>query len=479
MRRETIKLTWNDYQHLSAELARRDFLEFILYTKPDFHVNWHHAFITRKLQDFIDGKIKNLMIFLPTQTGKSEIGTRRLPPYLLGKYPDRNIGVISAGDTKAKAFNVNVQKIIDSEKYKRIFPDTRLSSGKDKCKRTENVFEIVGHNGGLESYGINGPAAGSSFYYLILDDVIKNRQDACSMAIQKRNNNNWDSVLKLRLDNNSQILALNTRWDEDDLVGYIRKSKEFDFEVIVFPALKVDNNNPDDPRQIGDALWPEKHSRERYEAQRLANPVVFEALQQQNPGVPTEILVYPAPWKQIEEMPNYSKFYGLDFGFSIAPDCLVECMLHGNKAYLRELFYQTGKYTGIEYNSRGSEALAQKIRSVGAEKGPIYCDRNELRTIEDLQAKNINAVPCIKGPGSLMAGIFYLQSLDIHLTADSINAWLEKRKYQYPVGPDNRPVKGADPIDNFNHFMDAARYGLYSYSIEGGITIYESKGDYY
>lgn len=479
MRQEPINLTWNDYQDISAEIARREFLEYILFTKPDFQVNWHHEFCASKMQDFADGKIKNLMIFLPTQVGKSEMATRRLPTYLLGRYPDRNIGVISANDTKAKAFNLNIQKIIDSREYQKVFPETKLGTGKDKYKRTENKLEIVGYNGGLESYGINGPATGSSFYYLILDDVVKNLQDACSLAIQKRNNGNWDSVLKLRLDNDSQILIVNTRWNEDDLAGYIDKSKEFDFEVVIFPALKVDDNNPDDPRKIGEALWPEKHSRERYEAQRLANPVVFEALQQQNPGVPTNILVYGKPWKQIDEMPDYSKFYGMDFGFSTSPDCLVECMLKGNRAFLKELFYQTGKFISEQEDNSGTDALANKIKSVGATEGPIYCDNAHPRTIADLRARGINALPCVKGQGSLGAGILFLQGLEIHLTADSANGWLEKKKYQYPVGADNLPLPGADPIDAFNHFMDAARYGLYSYSILGGITIFESKGDFY
>lgn len=481
MRRENIdyQATVGDIESISAELARRDFLEFILYTKPDFVVNWHHEFIARKMQDFVDGKIKNLMVFLPTQVGKSEMATRRLPAYLLGKYPNKRIGVISNADTKAKAFNLNVQKIIDSNEYKKCFPDTKLATGKDKCKRTENVFDIVGKNGGMESYGVSGPAAGSSFDFLILDDTIKNLQDAVSIAIQKRNNNAWDAVLKLRLDNNSQIIIVNTRWAEDDLVGYILKSREFDFEVIVFPALKVDDNNPDDPREIGEALWPEKHSRERYEAQKLANPVVFETVQQQNPGVPTEILVYPKPWKQIEEMPDYSKFYGMDFGFSTSPDCLVECMINGNMAYLRELFYETGKYISEQDDNSGTDALANKIKSVGAAKGPIYCDSAHPRTIADLQARGINALPCVKGPGSLGAGILFLQGLSIHLTENSTDAWLEKKKYQYPTGPDNKPIPGADPIKAFDHFMDAARYGLYSYSILGGITIFESKGDFY
>ena len=480
MREETIDLTWNDYQDLAAEIARREFLEFILFTKPDFQVNWHHAFIANKIQDFIDGKIKNLMVFLPPQVGKSEMATRRLSAYLLGKNPDIKIGIISYSGDRASSFNLDIQRIIESEEYRKVFPDTRLSNGHDGYKKTDIKFEIVGHNGCLESSGINGPVSGSSFTLLILDDLIKNRQEAVSIAFQKRNNNAWDSVLKLRLDNESKILVVNTRWDEDDPAGYIQRSKEFDFEVIVFPALKVDDNNPDDPREIGEALWQEKHSRERYEAQRLANPVVFEALGQQNPGVPTEILVYPKPWKQIDEMPDgYSRFFGLDFGFSIAPDCLVEIMIKNNKAFIRELFYETGREISRQSDSMGTDALANKIKSVGAAVGPIYCDRNELRTIEDLQARGINALPAIKGPGSLGAGIQYLQSQIIHVTADSTNGWMEKKRYQYPTGVDNKPIRGADPIDAFNHFMSAIRYGLYSNSIMGGITIYESKGDFY
>lgn len=479
MKQEAIDLTWNDYENLSAELARREFLEFILYTKPDFHVNWHHDFITCKLQDFVDGKIKNLMVFLPTQVGKSEIATRRLPAYLLGKNPDEKIGIVSYSGDRASSFNLDIQRIIDSDEYRQVFQETKLSNGHDGYKKTDIKFEIVGYKGCLESSGINGPLSGSSFTKLIMDDTVKNRQEAVSLAYQKRNNNAWDSVLKLRLDNNSQILIVNTRWDEDDLAGYIKKTGEFDFELIVFPALKVDDNNPDDPREIGEALWPEKHSAERYEAQRLANPVVFEALQQQNPGVPTGILVYPAPWIQIDEMPDYSKFYGMDFGFSVSPDCLVECMLKDKRAYLRELFYETGREISKESDKMGTDALAEKIKAAGATTGPIYCDSAHPRLIADLQDRGINALPCVKGPGSLSAGIIYLQGLKVHVTCDSISGWLEKKKYQYPTGIDNKPVKGADPIDAFNHFMDAARYGLYSHSILSGITIYESKEDYY
>lgn len=472
MRKEKIDYTptLDDLEGVSAELARRDFLEFILFTKPDFQVNWHHEYIAQKLQDFVDGNIKNLMVFLPTQVGKSEMATRRLPAYILGKYPDSRVAICSYSGDRAEEFSADVQRIIDSPQYERTFPETKLSNGHDGYKRTKEKFDVVKHNGYLAATGIGGLLNGISADWLILDDTVKNRQEAVSLAIQKRNNGWWDSVAKLRLDNNGQILIVNTRWDEDDLAGYIFKANEFDFETIVFPAVKVDDNNPDDPRQIGEALWPEKHSRERYEAQKKANPVVFEALQQQNPGVPTEILVYPKPWKQIERMPDYSRFYGLDLGFSTSPDCLVECQLDGNRAFFHEIFYNTGNDT---------DTLAIKIKAAGAESGPIYVDKSNPRLIEDLQKRGINAQPAVGGPGSLGAGILFMQSLDIHVTADSTNAWMEKKKYQYPTGPDNLPVPGADPIKNFDHFMDAGRYGVYSYATIGGIAIYESTGDFY
>lgn len=467
---KTINITWDIHRELTSELARREFREFISLTKPDFFFNWHHEYCIKKMQLFAEGKIKNLMILLPTQTGKSEMATRRLPAYLLGINPDEKIGIASYSGSRASAFNLDIQRIIDSDMYKEIFPGTKLSNKRDNYKRTGSKFEIVGRQGSLEAVGVNGPFSGSSISTLILDDTTKDHREAVSIKRQSHLRFWWDSVAKTRLDNKSKIMLVNTRWDEDDLAGYIQKSNEFDFEMIIFPALKVNDNNPDDPREIGEALWEEKHSRARYEAQRLANPVVFEAIQQQNPGVPTDILVYPKPWHQIDEMPGYSRFYGLDFGYSVSPDCLVECMVKDNRAYLREIFYNTGNDT---------DSLSNLIKVAGAEGGPIFCDKSQPRLIEDLKRKGINARPAIGGPGSLIAGILYLQSLDISLTADSTDAWLEKKKYQWPLGPDNKPLKGADPLDNFNHFMDAARYGIYSNAKLAGLPLTQSKGDFY
>src|SRR6185295_19977297 len=78
-------------QNLKAELARRHLRDFIAYTKQDYIFSWHHEEICRVCDLFAQGLIKKLLIFAPPQHGKSEISTRRLPAYLLGRNPSRKI----------------------------------------------------------------------------------------------------------------------------------------------------------------------------------------------------------------------------------------------------------------------------------------------------------------------------------------------------------------------------------------------------
>jgi hypothetical protein len=480
-----INLSIDDLRNVRAELARRNFLRFILHTKKDFVTNWHHKYIAERLQLFAEGKIKHMIILLPTQVGKSEMSSRRLPAYLLGRNPDLKIGIASYSHIRAGGFCSDVQQIMSSPEYEEIFPNVKLpGTGETKQERTnkkrkENEFDIIGHRGGVYAAGRGGSWSGVTIDVSIFDDMVKDMAEAVSIAYQTKNNHWFDSTAKTRLDDRGQLLFVNTRWNEDDLVGYVMKAKEYDFEVIVFPALKVDNSNPHDPREIGEALWPWKHSRERYEKQRKANPVVFETNQQQNPGVPLDILVYPEMWEQIEEMPGYSKFYGLDFGHAVSPMCLTECQQKGEDAYARELFYVTGREMSEKLGKESTRALAEYIRNVGAENGPIYCDSAHPDRIEDLQILGINAVPAIKGPGSIIAGIQHMHGLNMHVTADSTNGWLEKKKYQYPAGPDNKALPGADPIDSYNHFMDSTRYAFYSHMKLYGKTAYESEVELY
>ena len=107
--------------------APRLFRQFIPYMNPLYSRQWYHTLIADKCQELIEGKIRNLMIFVPPQHGKSEILSRNFPAWAFGYNPDLKIVGCSYSSTLAQQFSRAIQRIMDSPEYLRIFPDTRLN----------------------------------------------------------------------------------------------------------------------------------------------------------------------------------------------------------------------------------------------------------------------------------------------------------------------------------------------------------------
>lgn len=276
------------------ELARRSLLDFTKYTYRSYEVNWHHKSYAEKLDGFVRGEIKNLMVFLPPQHGKSELSSRRLPAYKLGCDPDTKIGLVSYNHSVAAKFNRDVQRIINSEEYRELFPDTTLSNKKgDGYVQNADEFEIVGYNGSLVSVGVGGGLTSRTLDWLIMDDLYKDAAEAWSETVRGNVQTWYETVARTRLHNGSQQLLVFTRWHEEDLAGYLLATEPDKWEVVVFPAIKIGDPNEYDPRQDGESLWESKHGLDELEQIRKNNPVVFESLYQQNP-TPKEGLLFPA-----------------------------------------------------------------------------------------------------------------------------------------------------------------------------------------
>lgn len=273
--------------HYLSQRAKRDLLSFAIAMHQDYKVNWHHKAVCKKLDSFFDGDIKFLMLFLQPQSGKSELSSRQLPSYWLGHRPDAKIGITAHTQEHANSFNRDIKRIIDSGEYRFAFPDTTLDQGKGEAKKTEKYFEIVDHNGWLKTVGIGGPLTGSSLDVAIVDDPIKDRKEANSKTYRDRTWNWFTDVLETRLDNHSQVLIVNTRWHYDDLCGRILKrdgriEDGGKWEVVNFPAI-LEQKRDDDPREVGEVLWPEKHSRKRMHSIREKNPATFSSMYQGRP----------------------------------------------------------------------------------------------------------------------------------------------------------------------------------------------------
>lgn len=280
----------NLLRNIQTEKARRNLLNFTTFTMPSYSVNWHHRYIANKLTQFSRGEIKKLAISIPPQHGKSELASRRFPAYVLGINPDLRIAGCSYSSSFAAKFNRQVQRIIDSEKYREIFPDVTLngkrtvSDAKSNYLRNTSEFEIIGHDGSYLSVGVGAGITGNPVDILIIDDPVKGREEANSSRYR---NKLWDwytDEASTRLHNQSQQLVIMTRWHHDDLLGRILEKEGDEWEVINLEAIKETEKDYDE-REFGEVLWEEKHSKERLLKIKKNNPRTFSSLYQGNPTI--------------------------------------------------------------------------------------------------------------------------------------------------------------------------------------------------
>lgn len=222
-------------------------------------------------------------------THNSELTSRMLPPFILGKNPDAKIILASYSAAIAEGMSNNCQKYIDSDEYKRLFPNTTLQKAgvNGSWKRNAQEFQIVNHEGYLWAVGAGGSATSKTADYVIIDDPHKDRQEAQSALTSNRVWEWYTDVMDTRIHNDSGIMIMQTRWDFMDLSGRLLQSMEDklgdEWTVICFKAIKENELVPYDPRKTGEALWPDRHSLERMLKKQKESKRTFESLYQQNP----------------------------------------------------------------------------------------------------------------------------------------------------------------------------------------------------
>jgi len=310
----TLDKAIDDAKAILKDMSSDHLLQFTFATMPNFKPAEFHRRYYSYLNEFAHGKIKKLMVFMPPQHGKSEGSTRRLPSFILGRNPDKKIAIVSYAASKARKFNREIQRVIDSQEYKEIFPETRLSGGLGGAQvgyiRTSDECEIVGYEGGFKTVGVGGPLTGDPVDILLMDDLYKDAKTAWSPTIRENVSDWYDTVAETRLHNDSQQLIVFTRWHENDQAGrliaaqgvYDPVTNPDGWVIVIFQAIKKGKPTDYDPREEGEALWPEKHNLAKLELARKRNNHVFESLYQQDPK-PVEGLMY-GPFRTYEVVPH-------------------------------------------------------------------------------------------------------------------------------------------------------------------------------
>jgi len=443
-----------------GELARRHIAHFFKLIKPDNVINWHHRVLLNALQDFVDRKIINLIVCMPPQHGKSEICSRILPAYILGKMPKKRIISASYNADNSAKFNRDVQRIIDSEEYRLAFKDVRLSeksvrAAKDGAwLRNRDEFEVVEYGGYYKNAGIGGGITGRTADYAIIDDPVKGAADAASSTIRAAIFNWFAQDLGTRLNNTSQKLIIMTRWHEQDLVGTLLADPQLAkyWHVITLPAIKENHNNPDDPREIGEPLWPDFQGLARLEEARRLGERYFRCLYQQDPRANKDVLVYPEfGVVTASEYLDLSavEVLGLDFGFNDELALVGTKISSDNRLFAHQYIYQKGLTI---------DGLMERLKAMAIGGRLLVCDNSRPELITHLRQNGFNAEPCEKGAGSVFTGIQLVKSYSLNISDASANLIVEAQNYEWLT--DNRGVATEVPKGAKDHALDALRYAV-------------------
>lgn len=241
--------------------ARENYAAYVQYTHKfdsDFKIATFQKYICDCIDKLLDGTLlnrygepyKGICLSQPSQTGKSRCVTETLPSYFLGKNPYRHVIELSYNNDFAEKFGRrNLEKI--NEFGKALF-DIEVS----KTKSSATEFELEKTRGGMISTGLNGNITGNPADLFIVDDPYKTMQEADSPSHKALLLDVWTSAVQMRVSARCKFLVVHTRWNEDDLIGYITGYEPDKWFVINLP-IEFEEDFPEIGKKAGDPLLPE------------------------------------------------------------------------------------------------------------------------------------------------------------------------------------------------------------------------------
>jgi len=236
-------------QILDRREARRGLIDFCTFTLPDYDPAEHLQTIADKLEAVERGEVKRLMIFSHPRSGKSELASIRFPAWYLGRHRQDQVIGCSYAEGLAYSNSFAVRETITDPRYQRLWDIGLATSGAIR-------WQIEGKDNNRASYiaaGVGGGITGEGANLLIIDDPVKNKEEADSVVSRDRAWNWYRTVARTRLQPDAAIVLIMTRWHKDDLAGRILKlaaenPQADQWEVLHLRAI-----------EDGQALWPARY----------------------------------------------------------------------------------------------------------------------------------------------------------------------------------------------------------------------------
>ena len=242
------------------------------------HLSLLDQTILQAIDDAQKGLLDGIVVCMPPQHGKSELVSKYLPAWYLGMFPNRRVILTGYEADFAAQWGRKARDLLDQWGW--LF-GVRVSRRSSAVHR----WDLEGKEGGMTTAGVGGPITGKGAHLLIVDDPIKNDEEARSPLHRQKQWDWWQSTAGTRLRPGGLFVIVQTRWHRDDLAGRILREAKTNgqrWREIKLPALAEDR----DPlgRAPGEALWPEVYTAEHLDRVRTSRTSYFwKALYQQDP----------------------------------------------------------------------------------------------------------------------------------------------------------------------------------------------------
>lgn len=248
--------------------ARKDYATYVALANPGFYTTHFHKFLCDEIQEFLEHPCENgvmdiLLLSVPPQHGKSYTVTETLPSWYLGKHPTDGVIIAGYESTFAESFSRR-----NRDKYNTIVQEVFLQRDKNgdivhDCRPNPNVQGVAlwetAQGGTCRAAGLKAGITGYGCELFIIDDPIKNKEQADSETIIAKIHDEMGPSVQSRIHPGGKLIVIQTRWVEGDVIGWVQENwHEWIWKTINLPAEYDETaaNIGPDPlgRKLGDSL---------------------------------------------------------------------------------------------------------------------------------------------------------------------------------------------------------------------------------
>lgn len=270
-------------QIIDIEIERRrrargqSLLDFIPRYSPRYLPPLHLKPLTDILERIAKGESHYICISVPPRHAKTETLLHFIA-YYLRLHSDKTVAYCSYAQRQSESKTLKAQLLIEK---------TGISVNRKMANREEYRLQ---NGGGILTTGVGGALVGQGADILLIDDPVKNREEAASPLHRDKVWGWFEDVAETRLEPNASVVVCMQRWHTDDLIGRIMENRP-EYKYIRLPAL-ADNLSPDGKKEAPDLLgrktdeplWKERYDFELLDKIRRQKPYTFTAQYQ---GLPT------------------------------------------------------------------------------------------------------------------------------------------------------------------------------------------------